>query len=411
MPRLRGQLLPRLRGTRAAGLAARRLVFGLLGPAAGDVHRGSQESRGIIRSLLEMRTNLLRCFFGLFHVKNGIKPAVRAHHARAPSELNKSFGDKEQTHEKENSARVELLKDERGEDGSPEKSREHVAGTDSFFLVHAARDAAKSAKCLDSFRKDIEPLKTFRHFNHGNLFLVQSKRPGPCESKTFCYAQGMNTSKHVFTLLIALTVSLSILPWSKVQAARGDDYEEMSYDDLVNELSQKRDQSSKAQKRGPARSHLGLGMTNSWNQIQTAGKSYTANITGYEISTGMDLSQENVRGELAFRFMPETQNGSESASLNEINAGLGFRRDLNARWRTKFMGGLGFRFLNFSDSSNGANVQETSSMLLGSAGLESKLSANVALGGDLSIRTPFFGSSTPDKNSISMGLKLDTSFE
>lgn len=221
----------------------------------------------------------------------------------------------------------------------------------------------------------------------------------------------MKTSKRAPILLTALAISLSTFSWSKVQAARGDDYEEMGYDDLVNELSQKRDQTNKAQKRGPGRTHLGLGMTNSWNQIQTAGKTYTANITGYELSTGMDLNQENVRGELAFRFMPESQSGSESASLNEINAGLAFRRDLNARWRSKFMGGLGFRFLNFSDSSNRASVQETSSMLLGAAGLESKLSANVALGGEISLRTPFFGSSTPDKNSLSMGLKLDTSFE
>ena len=222
----------------------------------------------------------------------------------------------------------------------------------------------------------------------------------------------MNKSNQVKIVSLMVAIVLTTFGWSKVQAAKGGDYEELTYDDLVTELSEKRDKTALSKtKNGPGRTHLGLGMTNSFNEIQTNGKTYTTNLTGYELSTGLDLNQENVRGELGFRFLPESQSGSESASLNELNAGLQFRRDLNARWRSKFMGGLGFRFLNFSDSSNRASVQETSSMIIGAAGLESKLSSNVALGGDVSLRMPFFGSSTPDKNSLSFGLKLDTSFE
>jgi len=152
-------------------------------------------------------------------------------------------------------------------------------------------------------------------------------------------------------------------------------------------------------------------MTNSYNQINTGGRTYNTNLTGYELSTGLDLNSDKMRGEVAFRLSPESQSGTESAALKEFGGSLQYRRELNARWRAKFMGGLGFRFLNFSDKATRADVQETSSMLMGGAGLEARLSQNIAIGGDAAVRTPFFGTSTPDKNSLSFGLKLDTSFE
>lgn len=217
----------------------------------------------------------------------------------------------------------------------------------------------------------------------------------------------MNKLISLVTILFITIISLGTQ--AKVQ---GSDYEELTYDDLVTQLSQKRDQSSlKKNRQGLSTTYFGLGMVSSLNQLQASGHNYSPSMTGYEFSSGTSLNSEAMRAEANLRFYPQTQAGSETTSLKELGGTIQHRKDLNARWRSKFYGGLSFRFLDFSDSFHQVSIQEISSMLLGGAGIEAKLSSNVSLGGDASLRIPFFGSSTPDKNSLSFGLKLDTSFE
>lgn len=221
--------------------------------------------------------------------------------------------------------------------------------------------------------------------------------------------QVLVTNKSIQTFITATIILLSALTHAKVQ---NSDYEELTYDDLVTQLSQKQDQTlAKKNSRGMNTTYLGLGMISSFNQFQAKSNNYNINLNGYEISTATNLKNDLWRAEAIFRLFPQTESGSSTSSLKEIGGNLQYRRDLNTTWRSKFFGGMSFRFLDFTDSSRSVDVQETSSMLLGGAGLEAKLSSNVALGADSSLRFPFFGSSTPDKTSISFAFKLETSFE
>lgn len=196
---------------------------------------------------------------------------------------------------------------------------------------------------------------------------------------------------------------------TKVLAAVSDS-EELSYDDLVSELSEKREKSQKKNAtRGPVQSHLGLGILNSYNEISEHGETSQASSSGFAISTGMDLNSELVRGELEFRNYSSMGSGSQSGTMREFAGGLHFRRPVSDRWQMKFGGGLALRMLNFSDTSKGIDVDDTSSMFHLGAGVEAKLSQTVALGGGLTTHFPF-GTATSDRRSVDMGVKLDTSF-
>lgn len=215
--------------------------------------------------------------------------------------------------------------------------------------------------------------------------------------------------KKAFWILLLGCAGFSVaLTSTPVQAAV--DYEELTYDDLVSQLSERRENANREKSRsGQVRRHLGLGIVNTWSQVSAEGRTYSPSLNGFEVSSGVDLNSELVRGEFSFRNFFEKNTGSQSATLREIGAGVQFRRPLEKGWNAKFGGGFAVRFLHFADSALSADVDQTSSMLIAGAGVEYRMSPAVAFGGDLSTRLPF-GTTTADRNSIDLALKLDTSF-
>ena len=210
------------------------------------------------------------------------------------------------------------------------------------------------------------------------------------------------TNKIVFILSFALF--LLSFP-TKVLAT---EYEELTYDDLVTQLSTKKEQEVKKSHPSSIKSHLSVGLLNTFTQIG-ANDTVTRNLNGYEIAMGTDLNSDRVRGEAGLRFYPENHGGSDSTSLKELGGNLQFRTDFNAKWDSKLMGGLGIRQLQYTDSSRRLNIDATSAMLMAGAGLETRLSSSVAVGGDVSLRLPF-GTTTDDKDSLDFAIKLDTTF-
>jgi hypothetical protein len=211
----------------------------------------------------------------------------------------------------------------------------------------------------------------------------------------------------LFLTSVGLGFSLSLSP-TKVQAS-STDYEELTYDDLVSQLSEKKDIATQKKSRAQVNNHVGLGIVNTWTQVVSDGKTYRPNMNGFELSTGVDLNSDRVRGEFAFRNFFEKSNGDQTGSLRELSAGLQFRRELNSVWRSKFGGGFSIRMLSFSAAADNVSEEVMSSMLMAGAGIEARMSSTVALGADLSTHFPF-GTTTADRNSIDLGLKLDTTF-
>lgn len=206
---------------------------------------------------------------------------------------------------------------------------------------------------------------------------------------------------------ITLALLLSSTFSTKVQAAA--DYDEMTYDDLVHELSEKKDRSVAKTRRKDFPTHLGLGILQTWGQVSGNGKSYSRAQSGFEVSSGMDLNSDRARAEVAFRNYAETTSGELRGALREINTNFQFRREMNATWSSLLKGGIAIRLLQFEGASEKVTINETSSMFLAGAGLESRLSPTVSIVGDATLRSPF-GSSTSDRNSFDIGVKLDTQF-
>lgn len=210
-----------------------------------------------------------------------------------------------------------------------------------------------------------------------------------------------------FLSILSLVVLSGLVP-TKVLAA--SEYEELTYDDLVSQLSEKHDQATqkKAQPQS-VHSHLGLGISNTWSEVSSQGHTFRPGMNGFELTSGMDLNSELLRGQVGFRNFFERDTGTQTSSLHELDAGLQIRRPVSATWDSTFTGGFAIRMLRFKDSATGVDVDDTSSMLMASGGLETRLSPSVAFGGEISTRVPF-GTPTADRNSIDLGLKLDTTF-
>ncbi|MFM6928363.1 MAG: hypothetical protein ACKOX6_07855 [Bdellovibrio sp.] len=97
----------------------------------------------------------------------------------------------------------------------------------------------------------------------------------------------MNKFKSIqFALITLMTFSTSTM----VQAASGKDYEEVSYEDLVGELSRKKDSLTQSQNSANApKTHIGIGYANSFSNISANGQNFNRYSSGVQLSYGMDM--------------------------------------------------------------------------------------------------------------------------
>ncbi len=106
----------------------------------------------------------------------------------------------------------------------------------------------------------------------------------------------MQISKTLQFVLISL--SLFSTP-TLVQAAnsdgKSDEYEEVSYDDLLNELSAKKKHLTKKQESSfdDVRLHAGIGYSNTFTNIAAQNQNFNRHASGIQLSLGMDLFSPN----------------------------------------------------------------------------------------------------------------------
>lgn len=217
----------------------------------------------------------------------------------------------------------------------------------------------------------------------------------------------MQRLKTIQTLLIAFSLfSAPIL----VQAASSSDYQEVSYDDLLNELSAKKRTLTVKERHSfdDVKLHAGVGYVNSFTNIAAEGKNFNRHATGIQLSLGMDLFSENWYSEGVFRNYGQSTSGTEDFSLRELDLKLGYTAKLENIWSYSISSGLSNRFLKFSDHSRGIDVNDTTPSLVISTGVVGQLHRNLSIGAEVGARSSLVNR-TADKNSVDFSLRLTTS--
>lgn len=209
-----------------------------------------------------------------------------------------------------------------------------------------------------------------------------------------------------FALIAAALFSTPTL----VQAAAPDsEYEEVSYDDLLNELSaKKRSVSRSSDSLDNVRLHAGIGYTNSFTNISANKQNYNRHANGIQLSLGMDLFSPNWYSEGVFKNYGVTGTGSEELSLRELDLKIGYTNTLESIWSYTISSGLSNRFLRFTDSAKRVSVDETTPSLIISTGFNARVHKYISLGAEISAHSAMV-SSTADKNSFDFAFRLTTS--
>ena len=225
----------------------------------------------------------------------------------------------------------------------------------------------------------------------------------------------MQASKTFKALLVSSALFLlPTLVWAETYnppvSSDSNDYQEVTYDDLVNELSAKKKALVKKEKSpfDDVGLHAGVGYANSLTNLSTHGESLTRDAAGVEVSVGMDLFSPNWYAEGLFRNYGVNTSGNESMTLREFDLEIGYTDKLEGIWSYDLSTGLANRFLSYSDSSKNISVDEVSPNFIVSTGLRAQLIKNLSLGANVSAATAMIGS-TADKNSFDFAFRLNMS--
>ncbi len=186
------------------------------------------------------------------------------------------------------------------------------------------------------------------------------------------------------------------------------DYEEVTYEDLINRISSHKKSLEKKNDIGPfddVKIHTSFGYVNSFSSINIADKTVQRYQNGMQISVGVDLFSENWFAETSFRNFGLSNSGSEELFLKEWDLKLGYQSTLSPAWSYKFQGGLANRYLSVKDSFRNINIDDNSPMLMGAAGLLLKMGKIMSLGFDFSARSALLKDSA-DRSSFDFTLSL-----
>lgn len=207
-----------------------------------------------------------------------------------------------------------------------------------------------------------------------------------------------------FTLISILASSTFV--WAAA------DYEEVSYDDLLNQINKRKSHviQNANDPLDQMRLHAGFGLITSANNINTGGGRDTLKYqNGFQLSLGIDLFSPNWIAETSLRNFGQAHSGTETRSLREFDLKL-MRRDLFSDTVGYRAGaGLGNRYLKVDDGANEISIDDNTPTALLFGGLDAYIKKNFSIGLETGLRTSMVNQ-TADKSSLDLTVRLDTSF-
>lgn len=189
----------------------------------------------------------------------------------------------------------------------------------------------------------------------------------------------------------------------------GSEYEELRYEDLVQQLSEKRDSPRKKSTSSEVMMHAGFGFVSSANQIRYPNEVRSRPLSGFQISTGVDLFSEQWLGEFLFRNFANHHSGSETRALRETDWRVVYRNPLSSKIESRFGAGFGSRTFNLSDDSSGYAFSQSTTVGLISAGFETLMGRYASLGLEVGIRSALIVQ-TNDVNAIDLTMRVESRF-
>ena len=210
----------------------------------------------------------------------------------------------------------------------------------------------------------------------------------------------------------ALTTLLTVLTLPTfVQAAYGSDYEEVSYEQLLEELNTTQRTSVKAQQIrdefDSVRIHAGIGLTNTFMNVISKDSSINEHSSGIQLSLGVDLFSPNWYSEGVFKNYGVSTKGTQELTLREFDLKVGYTNTLKSVWAYTLSTGLSNRFMKFKDSTKSISFNETTPSLIVSSGINAQIHKNLSLGVEFNAHSALV--ETADKNSLDFALRLTTS--
>lgn len=192
--------------------------------------------------------------------------------------------------------------------------------------------------------------------------------------------------------------------------AQAAEYEEVSYDDLVNQIN-KRKNSVVRSANDPLDSlkiHAGLGLLTSANNVNTGRGTDTLKYqNGFQLSLGIDLFSNKWASEAALRNFGQARSGTETRSLREFDLKFMHRDMMSTGAGFRLGAGLGTRYLKIDDGDVHIDDSTPTALLFG--GLDVYASKSVSVGIESGFRTSMVNQ-TSDKGALDLTIRLDTYF-
>jgi len=203
---------------------------------------------------------------------------------------------------------------------------------------------------------------------------------------------------------LSLIHALVLILGTRISSAQ-----DLSYDDLLNELHYKRARLTRLNEGGSiSKKSISFGAVTSLNQVASSRSSQYPLLQGFEFGLHSDLGSANLEGRTLFRNFFENEHSQERTSLRELAFQLARSQEYNRDWSWVFGGGFSLRHL-LNDSPSG-NLNEVSIQINGIMGLETKISSTSRISFEAGTRFPF-GVSGRDRFSVDTGIRLTTDIE
>lgn len=211
--------------------------------------------------------------------------------------------------------------------------------------------------------------------------------------------------------MLSLALGLAFLVHAPTlgQAATNDEYEEVSYESLLNQLSAKKPKAPTRNALDDTKIHAGIGYVGSTVGLRVDNQEFYRYQDGLQLSLGVDLFSPKWAAEGAFRNFGRTTTGTSAVSLREFDLKV-FRQERGpAGWGYRLGGGLASRYMRYEDTARNTNISASTPSSIFFLGITSKLTDQVYFVAEASFRSSLVGDSI-DRRGADIGSFLDIEF-
>lgn len=225
----------------------------------------------------------------------------------------------------------------------------------------------------------------------------------------------MQIQKNHFSLLSLITLAFLASPF--VQAAYADEDSDVSYEEIVKDLSKEQRNATNSSRTSASNYsrdslddvmiHGGVGITQMFGTVDHAAGTTHLSQRGIQASLGIDLFSEHLLAEgTARNFSPQDYRGT-SISLKEFDLKVIYHNTFAPKIGFKLGAGLAARYLHIASNMGTSDYTTPSSVITG--GFEFLPARSLTVGADISQRSALIGE-TADRNSYDMTVRVDANF-